>query len=281
VDARTFLGIEPGGEPNHWQLPVHPSLTTPGQFLFGGCGLGAALVALEGTTGRPAIWATAQYVAYAKTGSVVDYEVVLSQVGGHVTQARAIGRVDGEEIISVNGAFGSDDSQGTGVWVSPPEVPAPESCPERRLPSMMDESIFDRIETRIAIGTGFEQIGRIPATPHSALWARIQGHLDSSAATLAIFGDYLTGGVSQALGQRVMARSLDNTLRVVRLSPGPWVLCDMHIHAVAGGYAQGIAYLWSEDGTFLGTASQSMAVRPWDGRLIRANSSDGGHPDAH
>jgi acyl-CoA thioesterase len=60
-----------------------------------------------------------------------------------------------------------------------------------------------------------------------------------------------------------MARSLDNTLRIVQLEPSEWVLCDMHIHAVVDGYAQGLAHLWSESGTFLGTASQSMNVRPW------------------
>jgi acyl-CoA thioesterase len=96
------------------------------------------------------------------------------------------------------------------------------------------------------------------------LWARVPGHLEPSAATLAIIGDYVTGAVSQPLGRRVMSRSLDNTLRVVRLVPTEWVLCDIHIQALAGGYGQGIAYLWSEQGTLLATASQSMSVRYWD-----------------
>ncbi len=47
TDAREFLGMEPVGDPLHWRLRVGPELTTPGNFLFGGCGLGAALVALE------------------------------------------------------------------------------------------------------------------------------------------------------------------------------------------------------------------------------------------
>ncbi len=52
-----------------------------------------------------------------------------------------------------------------------------------------------------------------------------------------------------ALGRRVMSRSLDNTLRVVRLEPTEWVLCDIRIQALVGGYGQGVAYLWSETGT--------------------------------
>jgi acyl-CoA thioesterase-2 len=60
-----------------------------------------------------------------------------------------------------------------------------------------------------------------------------------------------------------MGRSLDNTLRVVQLRDTEWVLCDIRIHALVGGYAQGIAFLWSQDGELLATASQSLAVRLW------------------
>jgi acyl-CoA thioesterase len=55
---------------------------------------------------------------------------------------------------------------------------------------------------------------------------------------------------------------LDNTLRVVELSPTEWVLCDITVYALSGGYAQGHSYLWSENGRLLATASQSMSVRP-------------------
>ena len=72
TDARTFLGMEEQGDPLHWRLEVVPELTTPGNFLFGGCGLGAALVALEAGSGRPAVWSTAQYLSFAPTGSVMD-----------------------------------------------------------------------------------------------------------------------------------------------------------------------------------------------------------------
>jgi acyl-CoA thioesterase len=60
-----------------------------------------------------------------------------------------------------------------------------------------------------------------------------------------------------------MSRSLDNTLRVVQLRPAEWVLCDIRMHAVFGGYAQGVAHLWSQDGELLATASQSFVIRPW------------------
>ncbi len=156
------------------------------------------------------------------------------------------------------------DVDADGVWECPPQVPPPDECPPRRLPSMFSTSIFDQIDVRLAKGRSFEELSSGPPTagePTSALWARVPGHLEPSAATLAILGDYVTGGVSQPLGRRTMSRSLDNTLRVVRLEPTEWVLCDIRIQALAGGFGQGMAFLWSESGTLLATASQSMSIR--------------------
>jgi acyl-CoA thioesterase len=268
TNARQFLGIVPVDDDRHWRLTVVPELTTPGNFLFGGCGLGAALVALEAAAGRPTVWSTAQYLSYAPTDAVLDLTVTLAAVGRRVTQGRVVGRVGDTEILTVNAALGSPGSlDGGGVWVSPPDVPPPDECPPRRLPDFNTTSIFDRIDVRLADGRSFEEITAGtggPGDPNSALWARVPGHLEPSAATLAIIGDYVTGGVSQPLGRRVMSRSLDNTLRMVQLEPTEWVLCDIRIQALVDGYGHGVAHLWSERGTLLATASQSMSVRLWE-----------------
>ena len=65
-----------------------------------------------------------------------------------------------------------------------------------------------------------------------------------------------------------MGRSLDNTLRMVQLKPTEWILCDIRIHALVGGYAQGITFLWSQDGELLATASQSIGVRLWPNNTV-------------
>jgi acyl-CoA thioesterase-2 len=265
TDARQFLGMEQRGDPLHWRLDVVPELTTPGNFLFGGCGLGAALVALEAAAGRPTVWSTAQYLAFAPTGSVLDLTVTLAAEGHRMTQARAVGRVGETEILTVNAALGMPaEHQAEGVWDRPPVVPPPDECPPRRLPAFLTTSIFDQIDVRLAKGRSFEELNTgdgTPGDPNSALWARVPGHLEPSAAMLAILGDYVTGGVAQPLGRRTFSRSLDNTLRVVRLEPTEWVLCDIRIQALADGYGQGTAFLWSSGGHLLATASQSMSVR--------------------
>jgi acyl-CoA thioesterase len=269
MDAREFFGLEhlagtPPGDGSLWRLIVSPELATPGKFLFGGCGLGAGLVALEAASGRPTVWATAQYLSYAATDSVVDYEVTLAVVGGHVTQGRAVARSEGREILTVNAALGLPQQVDRGVWVEPPEVPGPDECPGRRLPVEATNSILDRVDVRVAAGRNMNELDGTPGGRTSALWARVPGHLSPSAGTLAIFGDYVSGGASQPFGRWTMGRSLDNTLRVVELEPTEWVLCDIRMHAAVDGYAQGVAFLWSERGTLLATASQSFGLRFWD-----------------
>ena len=270
MDARHFLGLEATSDPLRWRLPVTTAVSTPGRFLFGGCGLAAGIVALEEVAQRPTVWATAQYLAYAPTGSVLDWEVVVAASGRHTTQGRAIGRLDDREVLTVNAALGHNELDISGRWVEAPDVPAPLDCPEQETPLMFADSVFDRVEHRLARGRLLSELDGRPGEGRTASWTRVPGHLEPSAATLAVIGDYVSGGVSQPVGARMMGRSLDNTLRVAELVPTDWVLCDIHIHALVGGFGHGLAHLWAEDGTLLGTASQSISVRPWPGdRAVR------------
>ncbi len=281
MDARHFLGIEPTDDPLHWRLPVTGAVSTPGRFLFGGCGLAAGIVALEAAAGQPAVWATAQYLAHAPTGSDLDLHVTLAAQGRRTTQARAVAHLGDREILTVNAALGHQpapdiDDQS---WVDAPDVPPPAACPEREWFPFPEETVFHRVEQRLAVGRLLSQIDGTPGAARSASWFRVPGHLEPSAATLAVLGDYVTGGMSQALGFHTMSRSLDNTIRVVRLVPTEWVLSDIVVYATAGGFAHGRAHLFAEDGTFLASASQSMSVRRWSDeqfRAMRAAAAAGG-----
>ncbi|MGH9046860.1 MAG: acyl-CoA thioesterase [Acidimicrobiales bacterium] len=270
MNAREFLGMTGlDDERLRWELDVEPGLSTPGEFLFGGCGLAAGIVAMEQASGRPTVWASAQYLSFAATGSHMDIDVVLAAVGRRTAQARAIGRVGDNEILTVNGALGAHSGPLARVWTEPPKVDRPENCPTRgAFGGPLTETIFDKVDTRQALGRSFEEMmtgEALQGPAESAIWARLPGHLEPEAAGLAIFGDLVAGGVSQVVGRPTHGSSLDNTLRVVELSPTEWVLCDIHIVALAGGYAQGHSYLWSEEGRLMATASQSMSVRPVEG----------------
>ncbi|HEY1761928.1 MAG TPA: thioesterase family protein [Acidimicrobiales bacterium] len=260
---REFLGMERLDE-STWRLRVTERLITPGKFLFGGCGLASGIVALEEASERPTIYAAAHYLSFASLGAEVIVTVNLAAVGRRVTQARAVATENGREVLTVNAALGTGDLSAPSPWLSMPDVPTPEESPERVMLRRIDNSIFDHIETRIARGRRFDELDGSPGSPVSALWTRVPSHLDPSAATLAIFGDFVSGGATQPLGRSTMGRSLDNTIRVASLVPTEWILIDIHMHALTGGFSQGTGFLWSEDGTLLGTASQSMSSKYWD-----------------
>lgn len=256
-----FLGLERESRHGRWCIPDISSLTTGGGFLFGGAGLGAAVAAMEGTAGRPLVWATAQYLSFAKPPEVVRFDVTLVVEGNASTQARCVATVGEREILTVNGALGARDVDLGGQWAAMPDVPPPSACPPREDRPRHVDTIMQRIETRVALGRQRSALDGTPSPDgRSALWARVPA-LEPSAALLGLLGDYVPHGVGQALGRHAGGRSLDNTIRVARIVPTEWVLLDIRVSAVAAGYGHGLVHLWAEDGTLLGTASQTCAVR--------------------
>src|SRR5881227_2190904 len=158
---------------------------------------------MEATTGRPTIWATAQYLSFARPPASVSIEVVAMVEGHQTSQARAIGRVGDEEIFTVNAALGVRPSELQGQWAARPPVPPPEECPPRVLEDRHAASIMQRLTLRLAD-------------------ARPLDELASSTTTLAILGDFVPFGISQALGRWAGGTSLDNTIRVARRVPTEW-----------------------------------------------------------
>lgn len=266
MDTRSFLGLEQSHNPYRWSMAVTPSLSTMGNFLFGGCGLGAAISAMEGTSGRQCIWATAQYLSYAKPGEVLDVDVTIAVEGHQMTQARAICHVGNREILTVNAALGSRPFDQTGQWETMPAVPGPNDCDPRPFGLPVDGTINDRMEQRLAKGRHFEDYDGTRGDGQTVMWARLPDVIDGAdAAALAVLGDFVPMGVGQALGVRGGGNSLDNTLRVAHLVPTDWVLLDIRVHAVERGFGHGLVHMFAEDGTLLATASQSCIVRYWKG----------------
>jgi len=274
MDSRAFLGLQRTHNPYRWHLEVTQGLSTPGNFLFGGCGLGAAISALEGTVARPCVWATAQYLSFATVGEVTDIDVTVSVEGHQISQGRAVGHVGNREIFTVNAAFGVRPLEFAGQWERiEVDVPPPEECPSRPTRVPVDGTVNERIDVRIARGRDWDDLDGQQGDGRTLAWARIPEVIeDVDATALAILGDFVPMGVSQALGIRGGGTSLDNTLRIVRLVPTKWVLLDIQVHAVDHGFGHGLAHMFAEDGTLLATASQSCVVRFWP------PDQDGGPP---
>ncbi|HKY14092.1 MAG TPA: thioesterase family protein [Microthrixaceae bacterium] len=260
MDAGDFLGLQATHDANRWVLPVETGVATAGRFLFGGCGLGAAIVAMERVLGRSVVWATAQYLDYAVIGEFVDIDVTVVTSGHHTSQARVVAHVGDREILTVNAALG--ERPGTDrQWGAPPAVPPPDECPLRARRVDMPGSLMQRLEIRLARGAQWDELA--PDTlpdGRSALWVRMPD-IEMSAASLAVLGDYVPYGFAQALGHWMRSNSLDNTLRIHRITDVEWVLLDIAVHGLHRGFGHGRVHLWDEEGVLLGTASQSAIVR--------------------
>jgi acyl-CoA thioesterase len=263
LDALTFYGLEATDDPLHWRLPVVRGLCSGFGSLFGGAALGASIEVLERVTGRPHVWATAQYLQFANPSAIVELEVNEVVRGHSSSQARVLGQVGGDEIFTVLAALGHRTLDWDGEWALRPDVPSVADSPPRELPAHQLGTIGERLEMRLANAREFERLDGTPGDGRSALWVRLPEHLEANASGLAIVGDYVPFGISQAGGRRARSNSIDNTLRMVRVHPTEWVLADIRVQAVADGFGHGVVHLWSEDGTLLATASQSTIVREW------------------
>lgn len=264
MDARTFFGLERvAGTTTRWRMEVKRGLISGTGALFGGVGLGACIEVMEELTGRPCIWATAQYLSFARPPAVLELDVLEVVRGHQISQARVIAHVGDTEILTVLGALGQRPLALEGQWAVRPDVPGPLDCPPRPMMNHHEGTIASRLDTKLANGRAPWEFPGPEGSGNAALWIRLPELLEMSAAALAIIGDFVPFGIGQALGQRAGGNSLDNTLRVAHRVPTEWVLADVRVHAVADGFGHGLVHLWAEGGTLLGTASQSAIVRAW------------------
>lgn len=266
MDARNWLGLQATHNQHRWILPVTPDISTGHQYLFGGSGLGAAIAALEGTSERPLVWATAQYLSFAKTGTVLDIDVTIAVAGGATTQARAVGHVGGTEILTVNAALGTRSANVDTPFVAMPQVRPPAECLEKPPFGGVATGMSVRMEQRWAVPQGAEPSSTpVPLAPgRVALWMRLPELLENSAAAMAVLGDYVPMGISVATGGTVGGNSLDNTLRVIRVEPTEWYLVEVQVEGVYNGFGHGFVHIWSQAGTLMAIASQSAFLRERD-----------------
>jgi len=240
-------------------------MTTAAGALYGGAGLAAVICALEGATGRPVVWATAQYLSFVRMPATLDVRLQTPVVGSRTTQGRGTIFHGDVEVLSVLATLGSRKDPARWTYAEPPDVPS-WSETRRQLVAEAEGTIHELLDMRIVRGVSRRQLlkGRPAADTggRAAYWVRLPGEAHiPDAAQLALVGDLVPSAFPTATGQPISGSSLDNTIRVGELVTTEWVLADVQVHAVVDGYGHGIAHLWAEDGTLLGTASQSAFVR--------------------
>lgn len=264
-----FFDLKATHNPNRWTLEVTPSVCVGpprNLFMFGGVGLAASIKAMEGTTGRRVIWAAAQYLSFARPGSIVDVDVEVPVTGRFNSQARSRAHVGDQEIITASAALGERPDDLSEQWATMPDVPKPEDCPPMERAQRHDEELHDHMELRVAKGRYGEarKDGQMSDDGEVYLWARPKDGRVIDSGMLAIIADFIPSAVGNAIGKNAGGNSLDNTIRIRHVVPTDWVLCDTKIHGVHGGFAHGRMLQFSQDGELMATASQSMIVRVHD-----------------
>lgn len=232
-------------------------------FMFGGAGLGAAVLALEQTFQRGLVWATAQYVSFARLGAELSLDIAVAQQGRSVTQATVTGRVGAQTIFSVLAALGDREGHPDQHWRDMPDMPPPDQCEDEPQRPVQDPQarLRQSLDVRAIPGDARHDVAM--QTGRTLLWIRQKQAAPVDAATLAIFADFVPGAIGGALGNGGGGNSLDNNLRVRKIVPTNWVLCDVQAQAAARGFGHGHMRLYAEDGTLMATASQSIVLRDY------------------
>ena len=263
--TKPLFELQPTDDARRWRLAVTEDLCVGPEgrrFLFGGVGLAAAISALEKSCGRPVIWATAQYLSFARPGTVVDYDVRPPTEGNHLTQARVVAHVGGEEIIAVLASLGERPSDFTDQWVQAPPAPPPAECelaPHWRGREVDLKAKFEVRRVRGRYQSPTVTGGR--GEGHVVIWVRALEQQQVGTDTLAVIGDFLSSAIGDAVGVRAGGNSLDNAIRYAHLVPSEWVLADMQIEAAHAGMIHGTVRLYAETGELMASASQSMILR--------------------
>jgi len=262
MDAREWLGLESTHNPMRWILPITPKISVGSRFLFGGAALGAAIAALEGTTDRPVVWATAQYLSFAPVGSVMDLDVHVSVSSRFTSQARVIGHVGDNEVIAVTAALGRRELDIEREFPTMPPVLAPSDCrprdrhyEEESLGQYMDQLLAKSPDGQAAGGPTGHGEGRV------CMWARPPEAFEPSATTLAVLGDWVPMGIGITSGEALSSNSLDNTLRVLDVHPTEWYLLEIETAGIRNGFGHGQIRIWGDDGRLQAIASQSVVTR--------------------
>ncbi len=260
-----FLDLRPTHNSHRWYLSVTPEVTVgPAgkEFLFGGAGMSAAVRAMEATCQRPVIWATAQYLSFARAGNIVDFDVREMTIGNSISQVRVEAHIGDQEILTVNAALGKREGP-SDQWRKAPEVLPPEECQPVQHWRGGDRSLHARFETRVAAGRyptqslegGRSDDGRL------VTWVRSREGFSATAELLAVIADFVPQATAHAVGYNAGGNSLDNTVRFGHITPTDWILCDIRIEAIASGVTHGSIHMFSRDGHLMATCSQSLIMR--------------------
>jgi acyl-CoA thioesterase-2 len=278
-----FLGLEATGEPGRHRFTVTERLARLDGRLYGGTAIAVSIATAELATERTPLWVTTQFVSTVGTGSDVDVLTEVLAQGGRTSQVRVTATsASGDTVFASLGATGRPKHEGlTGVFERQPVVDGPAGSELWSNP-MVGVARALGIEPPPALvaqgsdGFGLSMEIRQP-TVHDhpdpgpgrlCIWVRRRDGVPVTPAIAAYLADMVPMSIVSALKVPAAGTSLDNTMRLGSFVETEWILLDLRPHLAIGGYAHGIAHVWSEDGHLLATASQTASMSQIDPSLL-------------
>jgi len=260
-DELKFFGLEPTADELLWHMPITSTVVGATGTLHGGCALAAVVGALEVVTGRQLAYASAQYLSRVELGSEVTIQLELNAVGNKITQAAGNIIGDGGVVLRALCGFGGRTLPEDRCWIQDRELGDPLLCSKRPQTSETGVSFTDSTDIRIAQQT--------PGDGVVQYWARLPGTLASTTMGLTALADLLPSGMRVSLNKAFRGSSLDNAIRLGQRLASEWILIEIESFVISQAIGHGVVRIFSEDGKFLGSATQSFAITKITGELDR------------
>ncbi len=223
--------------------------------LYGGTAIAVSVAAMEAASGRPALWATTQFVATARLGEVVECTTEVLANGRNISQLQVTGRLGSQVLFVSLGSTATPRPDGIeGQFQSMPAMTPPEDSAPMVLGAPGGfRGFLSRVEYREAL-----PLGPSESNPPLALWARLTSSAAFTPAGLSFVADMVPGAIARSVGKVGGGTSLDNSLRFGSIADGTeWVLLDLRAQMAAGAHAHGSVRVWSPEGHLLAVGGQS------------------------
>ncbi len=261
----SFITLRTGPTASDFGIFIIPALSVgpaDERYMFGGVGLAAAVAAAEQASGRPLIWATAQYLAPMPSGHELKLGVQVSTEGRATSQIMVVGRHGDQEVLCVTAATGARGDTVKGQWLEMPRIPSPDACAAVSHWRGDHTGLHGQLEVRAARGRySTDREGHPARDGRLIIWARPRTPVGVDAALLALLGDLAPNGVGNALGANAGGNSLDNTIRILRIVPTAWIVVDVQVCGIERGFAHTQVNLFAETGELMATGSQTLILR--------------------
>jgi acyl-CoA thioesterase len=250
-------------------ITVSHHLMSPAGGLYGGAALALACTMMEHATQKSTRWCTAQLISPAVLGERIELSTQIIGAGRRTAQLRVRAMSGDREVFNAMGATGVGDPRLNSTFSTMPQVTTADESPPARWEFDMDpdHTYFGLVDFREATVTS--TLGA--DAPTLALWARIANVPKWTAAKRAFVADISSTAIAQAANRSaegsVTGMSLDNSLRTGPITESEWVLVASYPELVHDGFGQGLARLWAPDGTLVGLATQTFAMRSSDRHL--------------